>query len=170
MEDDRKFCTACGADLSAGTARQPDPQPAQQAYQQTQQQSYQQPVYQQAACQAPPDIKPPKTSRYAVLGFGSYLGMMLLMLIPLANIVFLFIWAFGGKNDNKKNFARAMLVMLVVSIVIGILTSMLVGNLIDKIYDAYLLELTDGQAGDLSELLQLLDQGGLTDMSQLTNP
>lgn len=37
-----------------------------------------------------------------------YIGMMLLMLIPVANIVLLFVWAFGGPtNRNKRNYCRA---------------------------------------------------------------
>lgn len=55
------------------------------------------------------------------LSMGQYLVMMLLMFIPLVNIILLFVWGFGDYNVNKKNFARAQLIIMAISIVLGIL-------------------------------------------------
>ncbi|MCX7842297.1 MAG: hypothetical protein N2489_04400 [Clostridia bacterium] len=46
---------------------------------------------------------------------GNYIGMFLLLAIPLVNIILLFVWSFGGNvNLNKKNFARASLLLFVI--------------------------------------------------------
>ena len=48
-----------------------------------------------------------------------YIGMMLLMLIPVANIVLLFVWAFGGPtNRNKRNYCRAALLLAAIVLAI----------------------------------------------------
>jgi len=48
------------------------------------------------------------------------------MMIPLANIVLMFVWAFGSRvNRSKKNFFRAILIMelaCIVTIVVILLT------------------------------------------------
>jgi heme/copper-type cytochrome/quinol oxidase subunit 2 len=55
------------------------------------------------------------------LGVGSYIVMFIVMAIPLLNIIMLFVWSFGRSvNQNKKNFARAILILCVVGIVIWI--------------------------------------------------
>lgn len=66
---------------------------------------------------------PPYNTQYtAPLSLGQYLGMMLLMLIPLVNIILLLIWSFGDYNVNKKNYARASLIMLIIAIVLWIIS------------------------------------------------
>ena len=67
------------------------------------------------------DIPPAKESRYAPIGSLEFLGIFLLLLIPIVNIVLLLVWAFGGcKKINKRNFARAYLVMLTLFVGLGI--------------------------------------------------
>lgn len=55
------------------------------------------------------------------LSMGQYLIMLLLMSIPLVNIILLFVWGFGDYNINKKNFARAYLILMTIGIVLIIL-------------------------------------------------
>ncbi len=51
-------------------------------------------------------------------GVGQYIGMFLLMCVPFLNIIVLFVWGFGSSvNPNKKNFARAALIMAAVMVV-----------------------------------------------------
>ena len=46
---------------------------------------------------------------------GDWAGSILLLLIPIANIVLLFVWAFGGNAPmSKRNWARAHLLILAV--------------------------------------------------------
>lgn len=58
------------------------------------------------------------TNQAPVLSVKSWLGTLLLLLIPIANIILLFVWAFSGnENPNKQNFAKAGL--LTVAIALG---------------------------------------------------
>lgn len=57
------------------------------------------------------------------ISFGNWMGTMLLPVIPILGIfiyfVMLFVWAFGSETPkSKKNWARATLVVLLVSIII----------------------------------------------------
>lgn len=105
VEDGVRFCTNCGADTTIRTAPVP-PQYTQP-----------QPVYQQT--QQFVDNSP--------MSVGQYIVMYLLMCIPLANIILLFVWGFGSNvNTNKKNWARAMLIMAAIGIAVYIILLILI--------------------------------------------
>lgn len=109
IPDEAKFCPICGA--TAGSAQpasaapvQPPVRPAAPVY-----------IQQQPVSYAAQQVNPPLT-------VGQYLGMYLLMCVPILNIVLLFMWAFGHSvNLNKKNYARAVLILCAVSAVIWII-------------------------------------------------
>ncbi|WP_051620465.1 hypothetical protein [Paenibacillus sp. UNC451MF] len=51
---------------------------------------------------------------------------ILIMIIPLVNIIMLFVWAFGGgTNPSKANYAKASLLWAAIGIVIYILIAFL---------------------------------------------
>lgn len=56
---------------------------------------------------------------------------MLILSVPLLNFIMLFVWAFGGeRNETKVNFARAVLLWMLIGIVIMLLfMSTIVGTL-----------------------------------------
>jgi heme/copper-type cytochrome/quinol oxidase subunit 2 len=61
------------------------------------------------------------------MSFGDWIVTMLLLIIPVVNIVLLFIWAFGSKtNINKRNYARANLLFMAIALVLGIIIMILV--------------------------------------------
>lgn len=67
--------------------------------------------------------KEAKTEDEKPISFGNWIGTMLLPFIPifggLAYIVMLFVWAFGNETSkSKKNWARATLIVTIISIVI----------------------------------------------------
>lgn len=65
-------------------------------------------------------------SNSAPLSVGDYVIMYLLLVIPFVNLVLLFVWAFGSDvNLNRKNFARATLLIPVLSIALVILMVMI---------------------------------------------
>ena len=67
------------------------------------------------------DLCPPKGSRYAPMSIGNYIGYFLLMCIPVANLILLIVWSCGGcKNQNKRNLARAMLILYGICVVLAI--------------------------------------------------
>lgn len=51
----------------------------------------------------------------------SWLGTLLLLMIPIANIVLLFVWAFGGDESPRKYYSRASLILVGAVFVIYIL-------------------------------------------------
>ena len=63
---------------------------------------------------------------------GNWIVTMLLMLIPIVNIVLIFIWAFGSNvNPSKKSYFQAALIFLAISIIFsialgGVLSSFLI--------------------------------------------
>ncbi|MEK4243829.1 hypothetical protein MKZ20_00600 [Psychrobacillus sp. FSL K6-2684] len=54
------------------------------------------------------------------MSVGDWLITMLIMIIPIANLVMLFIWGFGNP-DPRRNYARATLIWMAISIVLTIL-------------------------------------------------
>lgn len=120
LPDGAKFCNGCGAKTEP--AQPAPPPPAQTAY--TPQQTY---VPQPAAYSGQPGTEP--------LRVGQYIGMLLLMCVPILGIILLFVWSFGGSvNLNKKNYARAMLIVcaigLILSIIFGAALTSIIGELL----------------------------------------
>ncbi len=118
--DDARFCDGCGNTLQAAPINQgyaPPPPPPQ--YQQPQyQQSYQQPGYTPAVDNSP-------------LSVGQYIGMYLIQLIPVVGFILLLVWAFSADtNLNKKNWAKAMLIIMLIGIALTIVISIAMGGMI----------------------------------------
>ena len=102
--DSTKFCTGCGARLDAAAQ--------QQNYQQA---NYQQQAYQPAPVAAQPDVSQPLTT-------GQFFLMDLVAAIPLVGLIMCFVWAFGDStNLNRKAWAKAKLLWILVGIVLAIL-------------------------------------------------
>ncbi|PYE50295.1 hypothetical protein HUB98_00700 [Paenibacillus barcinonensis] len=55
------------------------------------------------------------------VSFGSWMLTLFLMMIPLVNLIMLFVWAFGGSNPSKANYAKATLMWALIGIVIYII-------------------------------------------------
>lgn len=56
------------------------------------------------------------------MSVGQYIVTFLLLCIPLANLVLLFVWGFGHSvNLNKRNLARAILVFAAISVILWII-------------------------------------------------
>ena len=125
------FCENCGQTVALATANnQTEPY----AYAQQNMQSNandQQGQVQQGGYQAPYQTQPPSYNAqpaYAAthssepLGVGGFLITMLVFAIPIVGIVMMFIWAFGsGGNINRRNYARATLIVALIGIVLSIL-------------------------------------------------
>lgn len=54
----------------------------------------------------------------AIISVKKWLITFLILLIPLVNIIMLFVWAYGGGSKTKANFAKGYLLMMLVGIVI----------------------------------------------------
>lgn len=55
------------------------------------------------------------------LSVGEFLLMLFVSGIPVVGFILLLVWAFGGAvNQNRKNFARATLILSVIGFVLAI--------------------------------------------------
>lgn len=70
------------------------------------------------------------------LSVKQWVFTILLLAIPIVNIVLLFIWAFGEKN-NKTNYARALLIVGSIYIILVIILSIMGSLLAFFSYDNY---------------------------------
>lgn len=56
------------------------------------------------------------------LSTGDYIVMFVLFSLPVINLIIALVWGFGsGINPNRKNFAKAWLVMLLIALIAGIM-------------------------------------------------
>ena len=54
-----------------------------------------------------------------IVSTGEWVASKFLLLIPIVNIIFLFIWAFNkSENKNKSNWAKATLIVYVLRVFI----------------------------------------------------
>ena len=130
-----KFCTTCGAACGAPVRAAPAP-PAYQAP--PVQPAYRAPAYQAPVPSGPADIRPDENSIYAPIGTFGFVGYFILFAIPIIGQVLCIIWAFGkkGGNVNRRAFARATFIFLVVGLVFGIVGGVAAGAAIKNAANA----------------------------------
>lgn len=128
----KNFCTQCGARADA-------------------------PVYTPPAVIQPQgDIEPAPGSRYEPISTFSFIGIMLLMCIPIVGQILVLIWAFGGcKKVNKRNFARASLFFMIISLIFGIFVTIRVKRFVDKVNQN--IHAVTGQVADNLNLEEIAD-------------
>lgn len=72
--------------------------------------------------QTPPYQAPVAYEDNSPLSIGNYLIMMIVSAIPVVGLIMTLIWAFSGNgNSNRKNYARAMLILMLIGIVLSII-------------------------------------------------
>jgi heme/copper-type cytochrome/quinol oxidase subunit 2 len=49
---------------------------------------------------------------------GSWMWMMFVTVIPVLGLIMVFVWAFTGENESRKNYYRAILSWLLVLVVL----------------------------------------------------
>lgn len=125
VADGVKFCTSCGTPMASYIP--PTPPPAQTVPPQAA------PVPQQ------PVYAVPVTGRQEEpISTGEYIGIFLLMIVPIVNLICHLIWACGGcKKVNKRNLARAMLVLILIVTALTVLLvlagSLLFGDMFNEL-------------------------------------
>ncbi len=76
------------------------------------------------------------TRKTGTISTGDWVITLLILAIPLANLIMLFVWAFGsGTNINKANFAKAALIWVAISIVLGIIITVTTGAAMFSIFN-----------------------------------
>lgn len=67
----------------------------------------------------------------AVPSIAAWLITLLITAIPVVNLIMLFVWSFSRNTDPaRKNWAKAVLILLVLSVILGILTLSIFGTVI----------------------------------------
>jgi hypothetical protein len=139
LQEGAKFCGSCGVKTepvqptSAGPAPMSPNQPSSVYSSPAQtapsyQQAYAPPQY--TACSGQPVDEP--------LRVGQYIGMFLLMCVPILNIILLFMWGFGSSaNLNKKNFARAALILCAIMLISWIAAGRIIWSFLGGIMGGY---------------------------------
>jgi hypothetical protein len=149
--------------MTVDTPNPADVQPPQQPVQQAQPvyppppapvQYAQQPVYSQPPVYAPqPHVygqpMPPPTGECAVVSTGGWLGTLILMAIPVIGFIMCVVWAFGGGNLNRRNFARACLIIWAVFIVLGIIIGVAAAAMLQGAIGPYLDQIRGMSGGAL---------------------
>ena len=106
LADDTRFCTECGNKIEAVVSAPAKPEAAPEGMKEVQ--------------PLKTDVKP--EGKYALISTGGFIGITLLMCIPLLGQLLLIIWALGGcKKKQKTYYARACLILMIISIVLGAL-------------------------------------------------
>jgi len=60
-----------------------------------------------------------------------WFGTLIVLIVPILGIVLYFVWAFGtGGNLNRRNYCRAVLIMMAISLVLGIIFSVAFAGII----------------------------------------
>ena len=54
------------------------------------------------------------------ISMWKYLGMMWVMALPIVGLVLMIIWAFSNEGINRRNYARAVLLNMVIAMALGI--------------------------------------------------
>lgn len=151
--DDARFCTACGAVQDGAPAPEAAAEPVDQGPAQSQygqpyaqpnyvQPGYAQPNYSQPNyAQTPPPYgagynAAPAAPKSNVMSTWAYVGSILLMAIPLAGFIIALVWAFGGTDNlNRRNLARATLIIMLIGIVLCVFLFVALGAMIATVID-----------------------------------
>lgn len=125
IPDGSKFCTACGHKIVVEPFVASKPQTPPQV------QQGQAPPYNLNGTQQQTVSK--NTALDAPLTVLDFFLMSLLSFVPIIGFIFLLIWAFSGNtNINRKNYARAALIWILVSIGLVILLSIIGGGILNS--------------------------------------
>ncbi len=135
---DKKFCMQCGApvqgtdtegaigpavytqtaDTSASAVQLKPPPVVEQTYRPQPQTITALPIVEK-------DAAPSRESKYEPISTLGFIGIWILMAIPLLNLILLIVWATGGcRKINKRNFARSMLIVWAITLVLGVVLTL----------------------------------------------
>jgi len=157
VPDGSKFCASCGSSMQQfeetneqlqetiqqqaqeeyQPLNQPAPRPQPAPQQQTEYRQQYQPMPQPARTNIN-NVQPSVDIREKVYGVGGWFLTLLLLCIPIVNFILTLVWAFSGNvNKNKKNFAIACLIMMILMTAISIAVYLSIVSVIGDIFDSF---------------------------------
>jgi len=108
MPDERRFCTNCGKLLVASEAGDTNVHANETNH---------------VAGQRPVIV--PQTEANDAVGIGAWIGVFVLLTIPVVNVIMCLIWAFGAQKRSLKNFARATIICTLIVLILAVVTGIL---------------------------------------------
>ena len=109
VPEDVKFCTSCGKEMAIAPLKQGR------------------------------SVSQPTTpGQYAVVSTLGWLGNLILLGIPIVGLILCFKWAFGEGNHNRRNLARACLILMAVGIILCIVFVMVLIPMLMTIIKPYI--------------------------------
>ena len=163
LKEGLKFCTSCGAAVSdvspvIESVEQVVAEPVAEPVQATPVQ--QAPVYQNTPVTNVPPVQPAPVvqpviqqdpmagTKYELISTWGYIGISLLMCIPVVGQILMIVWACGGcRKLQKRNYARAMLIMFAISLVLSLIFSFVAKKVVNKAVESIGIEV-DGKDTD----------------------
>lgn len=135
LDNGAKFCDGCGESLlehtmPSRTTNIKEEYPQSSGYNPQGSHNYTPPQPQQEYYQPTSFTQKPQIGNSEVLSIGNYIVMMLLAGIPIVGFILLLVWSFSSSaNQNKKNWARATLIMGLVVVAFSILFSSIIASI-----------------------------------------
>jgi len=121
LMDDERFCTRCGENVSNIP---PEPQSASPAGPDNafgRNEGYSAPANYTAPAQNPYTYAQPMQRPAEEMTVGKWvLTIIVTTFFSIISLVFLFIWAFGDGPESRKNYCKAMLIVMLISIALSI--------------------------------------------------
>ena len=74
-----------------------------------------------------PSVPPPYPS-LAPVSVGTWLGVLVLLAIPLVNVILIIVWASCAERRSLRNFARALVICLLVLLIFMVITGILLAR------------------------------------------
>jgi len=98
---------------------------------------------------------PPPDSPYAVISTGGFFLMFLLLMLPIIGLIAYIIIAVSGSNQNRRNFCRATLLLMIINAIISVIASILIFIFANAFVDSVKHEF-ESQGSSLEEFLQTI--------------
>ena len=141
------FCTSCGTPVKGGASTKTPTKSATAA--------------KSAAPDATPDVAPdatmeaparsiaPDATTDEVITTLGWIGTILVLVVPIVGLVLYFVWAFGTRgNLNRRNYCRAALIMMAISLVLGIISIVYIALNIESITEGITESIIERILGD----------------------
>lgn len=149
-----KFCINCGKEISEGMSFCTECGASTQEDKLQKNSKFQETVHQQTT----QIVDAPPSGKYGVVGTGYFFVMMFLYAIPGIGWLICLITVLVAKNENKKHFAKAMLIWLIIGLVLAIV-GYFIFRWLGGMFIDYINTDLGGQYGDLNELFEQIKNG-----------
>lgn len=87
---------------------------------------------------AQPSVAAPVPEKTEPLGVLKYLGIMIVTCIPILGFIMILVWSFSSSfNRNTRNFARALLILWIIGVILSIVVVVLYWSILSSIFNNF---------------------------------